>query len=42
VNFYTDTWSTITFELGKKPGCGMLGGMERRHVQYFVVLAVPV
>jgi hypothetical protein len=42
MNFYLGTSSTITFELGKKPVCGMLGGMERRHVQYFVVLAAPV
>jgi hypothetical protein len=42
MNFYLGTSSTITFELGTKPVGGMLGGMERRHVQYFVVLAAPV
>ena len=29
------TSPTIAFELGRKPVCEMLGGMERRHVQYF-------
>jgi len=27
--------AAIAFELGKKPVCEMLGGMERRHVQFF-------
>ena len=35
VSFYLGTSSTIAFELGKKPVCGMLGGMEWRYGQYF-------
>ena len=35
MNFYLGASSIITFELGKRPVCGMLGGMERRRVQYF-------